>query len=233
MYQGCYCQRSNFSCGYDQLSDANRKIYKLECDYRTQSNTLDFIGGKYAEQVGSISRLTATVRTQQTKIHELDLRLQTTNGVAIRDLVAELAEEKRKNRAYEEALSINELVISTTQSQLADLRAENSGFKEALVVKELEKLRFEDMNATTMGRLVALKAKYSSYEPMITAMEKSPELGIVIPSKSQKRDCAVCHEKELDLRVKFRCHCVDRVCLACFHRSDVCKVCPICRAEPV
>jgi septal ring factor EnvC (AmiA/AmiB activator) len=73
-----------------------------------------------------------------------------------------------------------------------------------------------------------LKAEYEKLDTLSAAIVASSDLVIFVPA--QQHECAVCLEEVCNLRVKFRCDCVNRVCPVCFHQSL--QVCPICRAVP-
>ena len=140
------------------------------------------------------------------------------------DLKRELEESKTVNQEqsarldliggrYLEVTNTNRSLTATVRRQateIADLQAQLARLDNVVVRPE------------------QLKAEYEKLDTLSAAIVASSNLVIFVPS--QQHECAACLEEVCNLRVKFRCDCVNRFCPVCFHQSL--QVCPICRAGP-
>ena len=146
------------------------------------------------------------------------------------DLKRELEESKTVNQEQSARLDLIGgrylEVTNTNRSLTATVR------RQATEIADLEAqlALFDRQEIAQLDHVVVheLKAEYEKLDTLSAAIVASSDLVIFIPS--QQHECAVCLEEVCNLRVKFRCDCVNRVCPVCFHQSR--QVCPICRAGP-
>jgi septal ring factor EnvC (AmiA/AmiB activator) len=150
------------------------------------------------------------------------------------DLKRELEESTATVRRHETEIANLKAQLARLDRQETDIVDLKAQLVRVATDRRATDLADFDAHLTRLGNVVVrseqLKAEYENLETLFAAIVASSDRVIFVPQAEQQHECAVCFEEVCNLRIKFSCNCVNRVCPQCFHQSD--QVCLICRAGP-